>query len=160
MKLKGITDAGFRRLAQVVSPSSQGLEIMTLEEFQANPIAGYKFDARLPNEANANDDEVITLGPSFFDLAPDGRLHVIYHEAAHRIVDDLQQQSGFWETLYGLVNSGAFGPKYDDGYIDGINGQLTPIENLVEAFAVYGEEPEWLREKYPQVYEYVSEVAV
>jgi hypothetical protein len=86
-----------------------------------------------------------------------GRKTVLLHEDAHRIVDDLEANSSdFWNDLLGSVRDGMFGPLSDEGLIiSGINGQFTPLENLVEAFAVYQQEPEWLEEKYPMAYEYV-----
>jgi len=165
MKLKGIPNSGLRRIAQVSVDSLReeqvrtvDIETMSVEEFLENPLAGYQYDDDLPNEANANQPDAITLGPKFFELDSGGRSHVLSHENAHRLVDQLQQQEGFWDELWGLVDSGAFGSeRYKDGDIAGINGQYTPIENLVEAFAVYISEPEWLQKNYPGAYAYVAD---
>ena len=153
MKL-GISDKGLRRIAQY---SLVDLWTLTLEDFLQNPLAGFEYDPTISNEANANDPHVITLGSKFFELDPGSRQHVIAHEKAHRDFDALSEEKGsaLWTDLFNLADEGAFGPKYEDGTLDGINGQMTPMENLVEGLTVYNEEPEWLKENYPKVYDYI-----
>ena len=132
---------------------------MTIEQFRESPILGYVFDPNLKNEANANNPESITLGPKFFDLDAEGRKHVISHEKAHYLVDEVLSSPDKYSLLFDLVDSGAFGPKDDQGFLSsGINGQYTPLENLTEAFSVYDEDPDWLKENYPGAFSFVYSI--
>ena len=157
MKLQGLSDRAISRIAKTVLEDEGRLLTMTLQEFINEPVEGFRYDPNLLYEANANTSDLITLGSGFFNLHPEGRKHVLGHEKAHYFVDYLQStMPDFWDVLWSLVDEGAFGKKYEDGTIDGINGQFTPIENLTEAVIVYFEEPKWLDENYPRAYAFVS----
>jgi hypothetical protein len=120
--------------------------------------APLKFNPSLSHEGEAFHNR-IEVGPKFFKLPDDEcREAVLYHEYAHfKKLDD----EALWDNkMWDLVDSGGFGPRAKDGgHIDGINGQSTPGENVVEAYSVLLMDPTWLKSKHPQVYDYIHQLA-
>lgn len=132
------------------------ISVMAEADFSANPPNGFRYDAKLKEEAN-HKEGIITLGKKFFMLKTAGeRLHVLYHEAGHYL-SDLMLKDG---SAFDLADKGAFGPKAKDGTLaKGINGQVTPGENVAEAYAVLMDDPAWLMQNYPAAYSAIMERA-
>jgi hypothetical protein len=125
----------------------QRIARMTEQDFASNPPSGFRYDPRKRNEASHTDTGIV-VGPKFFLLSPEGRVAVIAHEVGHALSDlMLADQSAFR-----LADEGAFGPKYPDGTVNGINGRYTPGENAAEAYAMLVVEPDWLEKHYPQAF--------
>ena len=111
------------------------------------------------NEANAHESkEDITLGPKFFELSSESREAVVAHENGHRIFDESNWLSDVKGPWWAAVDAEVFG-KYNEelGYLEGINGQMSPEESTVEGIAVYYMEPDWLEEHWPGAYKFFAE---
>lgn len=162
----GISEAGMRRLSmfsKLAIDIPEELLTMSIEEFKQSPVPGYKINQRGSEDANATDPNHIELSPGFFNYPESSRKHILMHENAHRVFDQLSSQgSDFWLKLFELVDQGAFGPKDEETgeLTQGINGQFTPMENLVEGITVYQEEPEWLEANYPLAYDFISSLNI
>ena len=120
--------------------------------------APLKFDLNINHEAEARHD-VILLGKKFFQLPDDGsKKHVLYHEYGHFKSLDMEalKDTHFWDLVQ---NQDAFGKLRSDNSIDGINGQHTPGENVVEAYACLIDDPQWLKDHYPLAFKYVRDLA-
>lgn len=134
---------------------------MTKEEFMQNPSAGFVYDEKLRNEARALPDGRIAIGPKFFELPPDARKYVLRHEWAHTtgIEEAALRDDEFWRLLQ---EENLFGPVDAETkrLLGGINGQTIPSENVVEAYTLLFEDPDWLKTHYPKAYEYVAKLAI
>lgn len=154
--MRGISKAGWKRLSQFLSTDPAEILTITFEDFVKNPIPGYILGTG-SEDANANNPNNITLTRKFFSYPEEARKHILIHENAHYIVDSWEKSPSFWSDVFSIADAGGFGPKDEEGIlIEGINGQYTPLENLVEGVAVYQEEPEWLKEHYPIAYQFIK----
>jgi hypothetical protein len=120
--------------------------------------APLKFDPNINHEADARHD-FIHIGKKFFQLPDDSsRKHVLYHEYAHfkKLDDEALHDNHFWDLVQ---KQDAFGKIRSNHTIDGINGQHTPGENVVEAYACLMDDAQWLKERYPLAHKYVLELA-
>ena len=130
---------------------------LTKEEFIKNTPEGFNYSNLIKHEADRHTKPpLITVGDKFFKLTPIEREHVIIHERGHELSDKMLKDG----SAFKLADSGAFGPKYKDGTINGINGQFTPGENVAEAYAMLISNYRWLKEKYPIVYKKIGEKAM
>jgi len=121
--------------------------------------APLKFDPNINHEADARYD-AIHIGKKFFQLPDDGsKKHVLYHEYAHfkKLDDEALKDDQLWDLVQ---KQNAFGKLKGDNTIDGINGQYSPGENVVEAYACLIDDPQWLKEHYPLAYKYIRSLAV
>ena len=126
---------------------------MTKEEFEANPPEGFKYDPNITAEANANVENVTTIGPKFFELSPGLKRHVLLHEEGHALSDEMLLDG----SAFDLADAGAFGPKAPDGSLaHGIQGAMTPGENVSEAYATFYTDPVWLKNNYPLAYDAIK----
>lgn len=139
---------------------------MAREEFIANPPEGFRYREGMHEEANANDPDHITVGQKFFDLDPASRVDVLLHERAHYRFDTLttedqisiiafSSEGGFrGEFPAETVKIGGMSFNQPARSVEGINGQTTPFENMVEAMSMIGgAEEAWLKERYPKAYQ-------
>lgn len=116
-----------------------------------------EYESTLRSEASTFPQR-IKIGPKFLTLSKNEQDHVMIHELAHFKKIDMEalKDPQFWDLIQ---NQEAFGPLYEDGTIDGINGQYTPGENAVEAYALLIDEPQWLKSNYPLAYDYIYTLA-
>jgi len=134
---------------------------MTEKEFSQNTPPGFVYDKHLPGEARTLPNGRIALGPKFFRLEPEARKSVLLHEHVHTtgIEEIAMKDNEFWRLVQ---KERMFGPidKETGRMIQGINGQVTPLENLTEAYKLLFEEHAWLKEHYPKAYDYVAKLAI
>jgi hypothetical protein len=110
------------------------------------------YDERLTSEAEYRNG-VIVLGPKFYKLDDDGRAQVMAHEEGHALSDEMLADG----RAFALQDRGAFQGTFGNETVDGINGQVTPGENVAEAYAVWKLDPEWLLEHYPLAYQAIED---
>lgn len=115
-----------------------------------------KYNPALKGEAR-NHTSYIDVGDKFFKLDRGQQVAVLNHEVAHN--NNLFENGRFIEVM----DSGIFGKTVTDkdGRVlwEGIFGDVGPNaveETYAEALRVFDDNPEWLKEKHPKVYEYIS----
>ena len=115
--------------------------------------APVKFNATMSHEGRALPQH-IELGKKFFDLPDDEcREQVLYHEYAHFKELDMEALK---DRLFDLADAGDLGTRRADGSIEGVNGQSTPGEIIVEAYSVLLMDPSFLKRTFPKLYEYTK----
>jgi hypothetical protein len=72
---------------------------MSQNEFVANTPEGYKWNPTKSGEADRNTPNITTIGPSFFGLDYETKLHILVHELAHDIAEKMFVDGTAWDLL-------------------------------------------------------------
>ena len=108
-----------------------------------------KYDPHKRNHASQLGDDIIVVGPDFFQADTRLRRAILLHEIGHVLSDiGLKDPNGFsWRAVECLPSFGH------------LNGQTTPGEVTAEAYSVAIDEPEFLRENAPELLALITDAA-
>ena len=118
--------------------------VLSVEELPSFVV----YDPYLNSEAEYISLDNIKVGHKFFQLDIDSQKHVLLHEIGHHFSDKLLKNG----VAFDWQDNGLFIGDFNNSKVDGINGQYKPGENVAEAFAVFIDEPEFLKKHYIALY--------
>ncbi len=134
---------------------------ITKGELKVNPPKGFKYKKFNKEASYSSGYDEIWIGDKFFELSPDIKRHVIYHEKGHEFETKYIHRDYITGELtprifWNISDSGIFGKQSKHGYFDGIWGTHNTDEAIAESYAEYYLNKREFKTRYLKTYKFMD----